>query len=119
GLGSWCDLRFNLRRIEKKCGWVYIGKDRPAALKYDTIGAGDKREGRDNDFVIRPDVQGSHRSMQGGGAVGHCDSMRNAHRGGKRLLKLLDLGAGGQPGGAQRFRHSLDVVIVYHLVPIG
>jgi len=103
---------FDLRGIEVERKRVYIDQDGPGVEVADDLGGGGKGKGGSDDFITGFEADGFECQMHGGGAGVDGDGVFGTDIGGKVLLELASLGAGGDPARADGFGDFVDFVFV-------
>ena len=75
-LGSRCDGRLDLRRVDVVGVGLDVHEDRPGTGPPDRARRGEEGVGRGDHLVSRPDAHGQQRQQEGVGARGATDSAR-------------------------------------------
>ena len=90
GLGVGVDALFKVGGVHIEETRVYVAESGFGSGQGDGSGGGDKGESGGDDFVFRPQVQGSNRKMEGFCAGPNTHGFIHSLPGGKLFLELLD-----------------------------
>src|SRR5579863_8078174 len=105
----------NLFGIQVQRIFENVGEDRRRTLIKHTVRRGSESQRRSNRLIPWLQSGGKSRRVQGGRARTEADRIFCAYPGGHRFFELSDLGTCGQPVGAKRLHHGLNVSLIDRL----